>query len=73
MNKLTCKQCVLEKGNRRDTVWIPAKLAKVGKSIVVKATGETWKVGIVYENEMPEEYLVEHSRDYKHQRQASDI
>lgn len=73
MAKPTYKQCTLRKGNVKTVVWIPSCLAKVGKNVVIKATGETWKVESASKSEMLEEYLVERSRDYLKQREASDI
>lgn len=60
------------------TAWIPEQFAQTDKIIDLKDAGEDggwsrgWKVINVY-GRAAEEYVIEHERDYKHQRKASDI
>ena len=71
------KQCTLrhEKTSSVRTSWIPEQFAKEGKILDIKE-GEHWvkgwKVVDVF-TRASEEYVVEHERDYKTQRKASDI
>lgn len=61
------------------TAWIPEKLAVVGKTVYFGKKEEEpepdllWTVASVSDGRVSEEYLAEHERDYKTQRQASDI
>lgn len=57
--------------------WIPEEFAKVGKVLKLKdpISGEWddgWVVQSVYARQA-EEFVLEHSQDYKYQRAASDI
>jgi hypothetical protein len=71
------RQCQLTKDNKKRVAWIPSKFALVGKVIKIKDDNGEWNDGWIVErassNEVCEDYLVEHERDYKHQREASDI
>ena len=68
------KQCILKMGNITHTAWLPSKFAKVGKFVVLeKEDNTTWEVTRVGPYERGESYLLEGERDYKHQREASDI
>ena len=64
-------------GNMMETAWIPESLAVMGKKIYFgkknKTPVELWEVVSVSDNRLPESYLREHERDYKSQREASDI
>lgn len=68
-------QCQLEKGNKTEISWIPAKFAQPGKYIKLKADNgwdDGWKVVETYAT-MDEESLRLKERDYRNQRDASDI
>lgn len=56
-------------------VWIPEQLARVGATLVTNdRPWENWEVREVYKtNRIPHSYLLKYERDYKHQRDASDI
>jgi len=68
---MTYCQCKLRKGDITTTTWIPEKYAIKGKYIkLLDDNGwEVLEVGIP----MGEEYVVGHERDFKKQREASDI
>lgn len=71
----TYRQCILEKGNVSTTSWIPSKFAIKGKFIKLKDNGKWvngWEV-IEVGTEMAEKTVIERSRDYLKQREASDI
>ena len=60
-----------------ETAWIPEKLAVVGKKIYfgnkTKTPETLWEVISASDGRHPESYLRNHERDYKTQREASDI
>jgi hypothetical protein len=60
-----------------ETAWLPEKLAVLGKKVYfgnkTKEPEQLWEIVSVSDNRLPESYLKEHERDYKTQRQASDI
>jgi hypothetical protein len=60
-----------------ETAFIPENLAVVGKKIYfgkkTKTPEALWEVVSVSDQRLPESYLRTHERDYKTQRQASDI
>jgi len=65
-------QCSLVSGSLIDVRWIPEKLAKVGKSIVVKDTKVEWRVEAIYSK--TDEKSVITMRDlHKHHRKGTDI
>jgi hypothetical protein len=55
--------------------WIPAKYAVVGKELRIRE-GKVWRAGWkvihTYSTKL-EHQLLDHERDYLHQREASDI
>jgi len=68
-------QCTMKKGNRVQTSWIPEKYAKKGKILKLKDDDEWtdgWEV-INVGSRMESKQVHERSRDYTHQRKASDI
>jgi hypothetical protein len=75
------KQCVLrsptEQGESVQTAWIPATLAGLGRVVYFGKQTTTpdrlWTVTGVSDPAISGQYLLEHERDYKHQREASDI
>lgn len=77
------KQCTMAKETldgpgicQYHTAWIPEQFAREGKLIGIKNGDGTWDEGwkvIGVHGRASEEYVVEHERDYKHQRKASDI
>lgn len=72
----TYTQCSLAKGGSVDVVWIPTKFANKGKFIKLKQADNTWDDGwLVAETYTTRDaqYLIEHERDYKNTRKASDI
>jgi hypothetical protein len=69
------KQCLLQKGSAYRVGWIPTKFAVVGKCLKLYLDDgwiDGWKV---LQIGMPHVacQVEEHERDYKHQREASDI
>jgi hypothetical protein len=75
-------QCRMEKPTGKDSrkwdiAWIPEKFAKVGKYIKIKQEDGTWDNGWlvtgVGDIKREESYLIDHERDYKNQRKASDV
>ena len=60
-----------------ETAWLPEKLAVIGKKIYFgQKTQENktlWEIVSVADERLPESYLLNHERDYKNQRKASDI
>jgi len=65
-------------GELMETAYLPEKLAVVGKKIYFgkktqTTTKELWEVVSVSDLRLPESYLLDHERDYKTQREASDI
>lgn len=42
------RQCELKRDGAVDVRWIPIEVAKKGKTIIVKETGEEWLVSEVY-------------------------
>jgi len=72
----TYTQCELKQktdaGTLVDIRWIPSSLAKMNSFIRVKETGELWQITAKFATKNWEE-VNKDSRDYKHQREASDI
>lgn len=71
------KQCTLRhiKSNWVRTSWIPEEFAQEGKILAMKEGEEWvdgWKVTDVF-TRASESYVREHERDYKSQREASDV
>lgn len=82
MAEVFYKQCTMNRFNENDnlivhTAWIPEKFAEVGRVIYfgkkTKDPDELWTVVSVPKSRKSEKYLIAHERDYKTQRQASDI
>lgn len=75
------RQCTFVKEAEGSTTsqvaWIPEKYAVLGKSLYFgKKTNnpqELWVVSSVGDVRLSEKYILEHERDYKTQRTASDI
>lgn len=66
------KQVVLMKKNVFQTVWIPENFAHKGKFLKIKDE-DGWEVVSVSQIRLSQEYIETHERDYKYQRQVSDI
>jgi len=66
------KQVTLRKKNIHKTVWIPENFAHKGKFLKIKGD-DGWEVIFVGQIRLSHEYIEEHERDYKHQREVSDI
>ena len=68
----THTQCDLQHASgRRMLSWIPTRFARVGARLRL-GQEPGWEVLSAY-NRLPTTYLLEHERDYKIQREASDI
>jgi len=65
-------QCNLVSGVSQDTIWIPEKFAKVGKSIIVKATGREWFVRATF-GKVHEDQVIQMRDLHKHHRKATDV
>lgn len=69
-------QCVLERANRTTTSWLPQRFSRIGKILKLKREDGTWEDGWQVKSTgttMEFEYVLNHERDYKNQRKASDI
>ena len=55
-----------------DTCWIPSKFAVQGKFLRI-GDENGWQVTSVGDLKMPSKYVEERGRDYRSQRQASDV
>lgn len=67
---------MLTKNGQVDVSWIPTKFANKGKTIKLKQNGDIWDDGWLVEEtytKQSAQYLIEHERDYKNTRKASDI
>ena len=79
--QLWYKQCTYrtptENGEMVETAWLPESLAVKGKKIYFGKKTDTpsvlWTITSVSDGRLSEEYVRNHERDYKTQRQASDI
>jgi hypothetical protein len=70
---MTYVQCDLKtKEGHVDTRWIPEKLAKVGKIIVVKEDSSRWKITATY-GKADERAVIEMRDVHKHHRKGTDI
>lgn len=79
---MTYRQCTIVRDDVEDgttmseTVWIPSKYAVIGTVLMFPKFREDvrdgWVVCAVYGEELGEE-VVERSRDYIYQREASDV
>ena len=60
-----------------ETAWLPEKLAVMGKKIYFgkkpQIPTKLWEIVSVGDHRLPESYVLDHQRDYKTQREASDI
>ena len=65
------RQVELEKCSTKQVAWIPAMLAVRGKFLRI-GEDNGWRVNRVY-RAMDGEYVLERERDYRYQRDASDI
>ncbi len=59
------------------TTWIPEPFAQVGRVLKIRAQGgpwvDGWKVQVVFASRSDGAEVLERSRDYRHQREASDM
>ena len=75
------KQCRFasptENGVMGHIAWVPEKFAELGRVVYFGKKRSNpdryWKVTQVSNHRVPEDYLIRHERDWKTQRQASDI
>jgi len=68
---VTFTQCRMKRGNTQTTAWIPSEFAKAGKWLRI-GKRDGWQV-VSCGGTLPAEYVLEHERNYRTQRQASDI
>lgn len=69
------RQCQLKRESVVETAWIPEQLARVGKHVKIKNDDGEWTYGWhVFEvgSRQPEEFVLEHERDYWTSRRATD-
>lgn len=69
--KETYSQCRLQRGATEQVAWIPSEFAVRGKYVRIKDV-DGWRV-VSVGAERPAEYVRERERDFRHQREASDI
>lgn len=73
------RQCSLRhaKDSRECVAWIPTEHAVLGKLIDLKRDTHSWDCGWIVAEVYPlvllTDYVRDHERDYKSQREASDI
>jgi hypothetical protein len=67
----TYTQCRLRRGAVEQVAWIPSSFAVHGKYVRIRDV-DGWRVTSVGA-EQSAEYRREHERDFRHQREASDI
>ena len=80
-DKTFFKQCHFstktENGTKEHVAWIPERLARVGGVVYFGNKSDNpdtlWEVISVGDTKKDGKYLSDHERDYKTQRQASDI
>jgi hypothetical protein len=70
-------QCDLRRDSVTQTAWIPSKFAVIGQYIRIRRNSNSeweggWEVVAVY-GQMSSDYVRGHERDYRGQREASDI
>lgn len=68
----THTQCTLIKGSQRYTCWLPSKYAIVNNYVKIKDE-DGWLVFSVGDTQLDSKYVEERSRDYRTQREGSDI
>lgn len=80
MDDDTYTQCVLiqknKEGELHTTSWIPSSFAKVGRVLRLKNDDDVWEDGWVVAEAgtvKSADYVLDHERDFKRQRKASDI
>lgn len=76
----TLTQCKLKRKDQNQTLWIPTKFAVEGRRVGLREKtpqgGAYWDEGWIVEsvfNTLPQDYVLERSKDYKETRRASDI
>lgn len=75
------KQCTFSSpttsGELMETAWLPEKFATEGQKVYFGKKSDKperiWTVISAGDHRVSEKYLVDHERDYKTQREASDI
>jgi hypothetical protein len=76
------RQCLLERralaGVEQRVSWLPARFAVQGETLKLRQHSggmwsDGWRVVMAYVETLPEYTVVRNSRDYLHQREASDI
>jgi hypothetical protein len=68
---MTYTQCKLRRGITQQTAWIPSEFAVRDRYVRIR-NEDGWRV-ISVGGTQSAEYVREHERDFRHQRQASDI
>lgn len=66
-------QCLLGRGDDRQTAWIDDRGAFPGARVEIKPGNEFWEVIEVYETKLPREVVAENERNWKQHRNATDI
>lgn len=70
------KQCTMCIDRTYQIAWIPEKFAEVGRRIILgkrEPEAPVWTVTHVSDMRIEGSYILAHERDYKTQREASDI
>jgi hypothetical protein len=70
------RHCLLQKGDLRQTAWIPEIFAKKNKYLSLKQKDDSWDDGwkiIEIGTRQSSKYMLERSQDYKLTRKASDV
>ncbi len=69
-------QCRLERGQAKQTSWIPSEFATEGRIVDLKDRrgfwSEGWRVAKVYSS-MPAAVIAERERDFTSHRRATDV
>lgn len=70
----TYTQCRLRSDTTEKTAWIPTRYAKAGSVVEIgkRFQGRLWQV-VSCGATLDAEYVEEHERDYRTQREASDV
>jgi hypothetical protein len=65
-------QAEMASGSHRHIAWIPSQFAKIGRELRIDGVAGIWRVTARYDSQ-PADWVEARSRDYLHQREASDI
>ena len=68
------KQCLLGSESSRTHCWVPTKLAKMNKTVVLNDDTRVWTVMYVYDRQqLTREEVLAAGEYYQHHREATDI